>query len=143
MIEYREESTTMNTKKILVVDDEVTILEIMTEFFAMKGYMVSTAKTAEEALRILGREAFMVMFLDLKLPDMNGIELCKRIRRDNLIAVIYAITGFASFYNLMDCRAAGFDDFFVKPVDMNRLLKAADDAFEKIDRWKVERYDLV
>ncbi|HVN97561.1 MAG TPA: response regulator [Syntrophorhabdaceae bacterium] len=133
----------MNAKKILVVDDEVAILEIMAEFFKMKGYAVSTAKTAEEALIMLGREAFMVMFLDLKLPDMDGITLCKRIRRDNLIAVIYAITGYTNFYNLMDCRAAGFDDFFVKPVDMNTLLKAADDAFEKIERWKVEKYDLM
>lgn len=133
----------MNVKKILVVDDEVTILEIMKEFFEMEGYTVFTAHNAQEALRLLGEEVFMVMFLDLKLPDMNGIELCKRIRRDNLVAVIYAVTGYTNFYNLMDCRAAGFDDFFVKPVDMKILLKAANDAFEKIERWQVEKYDLV
>ncbi len=85
----------------------------------------------------------MVMFLDLKLPDMNGIDLCKRIRRDNLVAVIYAITGYTNYYTLMDCRAAGFDDFFVKPVDMKTLLRATKDAFEKIERWKVDEYDLM
>jgi|WetSurMetagenome_2_1015567.scaffolds.fasta_scaffold366678_1 DNA-binding response OmpR family regulator len=133
----------MNQKKILVVDDEVTILEIMKEFFEMVGYTVFAAPNAKEALRILGEEACMVMFLDLKLPDMNGIELCKRIRRDNFVAVIYAVTGYTNFYNLMDCRAAGFDDFFVKPVNMKILQKAADDAFEKINRWQVEKYDLM
>jgi DNA-binding response OmpR family regulator len=133
----------MKEKKILVVDDEVTILEIMKEFFEMEGYTVFTAQNAKEALKMLGEEAFMVMFLDLKLPDMSGIELCKRIRRDNFVAVIYAVTGYTNFYNLMDCRAAGFDDFFVKPVNMKILLKAASDAFDKINRWQVEKYDLM
>jgi CheY-like chemotaxis protein len=133
----------MNTKKILVVDDELAILEIMKEFFESGGYGVATAKNAQEALKILSNEVFMVMFLDLKLPDMNGIELCKRIRRDNFVAIIFAVTGYTNFYNLMDCRAAGFDDFFVKPVEMKMLLKAANDAFEKINRWRVEKYDLM
>jgi DNA-binding response OmpR family regulator len=133
----------VNTKKILVVDDEVDILEIMKEFFEMEGYTIFTAQNAQEAIEILSNEAPMVMFLDLKLPGMNGIELCKLIRRDNFVAIIYAVTGYTNFYNLMDCRAAGFDDFFVKPVDMKILLKAAKDAFEKIERWRVDKYDLM
>lgn len=132
----------MLEKKILVVDDEVAILAVMEEIFKMKGYGVVTAGSAEEAIQLLSEEAFMVMFLDLKLPDMNGIELCKRIRRDNLIAIVYAFTGYTNFYGLMDCRSAGFDDFFVKPVAVDTLLKAADDGFEKIERWKVEELGL-
>lgn len=133
----------MLTSKVLVVDDETDILEIMKEFLEMEGYEVTTAQNAREALKILSDEGFMVMFLDLKLPDMSGIELCKRIRRDNQIAVIHAFTGFANFYSLIDCRAAGFDDFFLKPVDIKVLARAAKDAFEKIKRWKVEEYDLM
>jgi DNA-binding response OmpR family regulator len=132
----------MLEKRILIVDDETAILAVMKEIFGMKGYKVFTAECAEEAIRMLSEEAFMVMFLDLKLPDMNGIELCKRIRRDNLVAIIYAFTGYTNFYGLLDCRSAGFDDFFVKPVDMKILFKAAEDAFEKIERWKVEEFDL-
>jgi CheY-like chemotaxis protein len=139
----REEVTGMFEKKIMVVDDEVAILAVMKEIFRMKGYAVTTAESAEEAIKILSEEVFMVMFLDLKLPDMNGVELCKRIRRDNLIAIIYAFTGYTNFYGLMDCRSAGFDDFFVKPVAMDILLKAADDAFEKVERWKVDEFDLI
>ncbi len=133
----------MKAKKILVVDDEAAILEIMKDFFEMEGYTVSTAQNAREAIKMLSSETFMVMFLDLKLPDMSGIDLCKLIRRDNFVAVIYAVTGYTNYYNLMDCRAAGFDDFFVKPVDMKILLKAAKDAFERIDRWQVDKYDLI
>jgi len=130
-------------KKILVVDDEVPILSMMKEVFGLKGYKVTTAQSAEEAVKILGEEVFMVMFLDLKLPDMSGIELCKRIRRDNLVAVIYAFTGYTNLYGMRECRSAGFDDFFVKPVALNVLLKAADDGFKKIERWKVREFDLM
>ena len=133
----------MLEKRILIVDDEAAIRAVMKEIFGMKGYKVFTAECAEEAIRMLSEEVFLVMFLDLKLPDMNGIELCKRIRRDNLVAIIYAFTGYTNFYGLLDCRSAGFDDFFVKPVDMKILFKAAEDAFEKIERWKVEEFDLV
>ena len=132
----------MLERKILVVDDEPAILAVMKEIFKMGGYAVSTAERAEEALKILSQEIFLVMLLDLKLPDMNGIELCKRIRRDNLVAIIYAFTGYTNFYGLLDCRTAGFDDFFVKPVDTKMLLKAAEDAFEKLERWKVDEFDL-
>ncbi len=50
--------------------------------------------------------------------------------------IIYAITGYASLFELADCREAGFDDYFQKPVEMKTLLKADQDAFKKIDRWK-------
>jgi DNA-binding response OmpR family regulator len=130
-------------KKILVVDDETDILKILRDFLEIEGYTVFTAQNAQETMRMLSQEVFMVMFLDLKLPGMNGIELCKRIRRDNLVAVIYAITGYTNYYGLMDCRAAGFDDFFIKPLDFKILQRAAKDAFEKIERWKVDEYDLM
>ena len=58
----------------------------------------------------------MVMFLDIKLPGMSGIELCKKIRIENQIGIIHAITGYSNIYGLLECRAAGFDDFFVKPI---------------------------
>jgi len=76
------------------------------------------------------------MFLDLNLPGMNGVELCRKIRKDRPIAVIHAITGYASLFELTDCREAGFDDYFTKPADMEMLLTAAQNAFEKVDRWK-------
>lgn len=133
----------MKEKKILIVDDEAEILKLMKIYFEMEGYKVFTAKNAQETIKILSEQVFMLMFLDLRLPDMSGMELCKQLRKDNLIAIIYAITGYTNFYNLMDCRAAGFDDFFVKPLNMRIILKATRDAFEKIERWKVEKYGLI
>jgi DNA-binding response OmpR family regulator len=129
-------------KKILVVDDEVSVLSMLKETFSTAGYEVRTARNAEEALKILQTETIMVMFLDLRLPGMNGIDLCWKIREKDRISIIYAFTGYSTFYGLLECRAAGFDDFFVKPVSSKLLLKAAEDAFEKLGRWKVHNYDL-
>ena len=130
-------------KKILVVDDEASVLAVLKETLSLAGYKVRTAKNAAEALKILKTETIMVMFLDLNLPGMNGIDLCWNIREKDKISILYAFTGYTTFYGLLECRAAGFDDFFVKPVSTELLLKAAKDAFEKLGRWKVRDYNLI
>ena len=76
------------------------------------------------------------MFLDLNLPGMNGAKLCRQIRQDNPIACMHAVTGYPSDYELVNCRRAGFDDYFIKPVGLKLLLNAARDSFEKLERWK-------
>jgi DNA-binding response OmpR family regulator len=130
-------------KKILVVDDEFMILDMMKTVFGNAGYEVFTAENAETALKILGPENIMVMFLDLSLPGMNGIDLCKKIRKENQIAIIFAFTGYSNLFGLLECRAAGFDDFFEKPTDIRLLLKAVQEAFEKLERWRIPELDLV
>ena len=130
-------------KKILVVDDEVSILAMLKETLTSAGYKVRTAKNADEALKILKTETIMVMFVDLRLPGMNGIDLCWKIREKDKISIVYALTGYSTFYGLLECRAAGFDDFFVKPVASKLILKAVKDAFEKLGRWKARDYDLI
>ena len=132
----------MNEKKILVVDDEVLITDMLKAALGSAGYTVVTAGSAEEALEILKRESIMVMFLDLNLPGMNGIDLCKKIRKKNTIGIIFAMTGYSNFYGLLDCRTVGFDDFFVKPVKLDVLLKSVQEAFERLDRWAISDYDL-
>jgi len=128
----------MQDRKILVVDDEALILEMLRELFTKAGYRVFTAGSAVEALDILKEHSIMVMFLDLKLPGMSGVDLCKHIRTNDPISIIHALTGFSNFFGLLECRRVGFDDFFLKPVDVAALLKAAQDAFEKLERWKIE-----
>lgn len=123
-------------EKILVVDDEAAIRDLFAKALSKRGYSVCCAGSAEKALNILKQDHIQVMFLDLKLPEMNGVDLCRRIRKDRPMAMIHAVTGYTSLFELADCREAGFDDYFTKPVEMKTLLKAADDAFEKIKRWK-------
>ena len=126
----------MSEKTILVVDDESSILNMFELAFSQKGYLVKKAASAEEALDLLQTEKIHVMFLDLNLPEMNGIDLCRAIKKQMPTSILYALTGYASLFELSDCRDAGFDDYFKKPVSMATLLDAARLAFEKIERWK-------
>jgi DNA-binding NtrC family response regulator len=123
-------------KKILVVDDEVSVRDLFRDTFSSAGYNVLSADGAEAALAILKEEDIKVIFLDLKLFGMNGIELCKHIRKNNPLAIIFAMTGWSALYEIEECREAGFDDFFTKPANTDMLFKAVEDAFEKLDRWR-------
>ena len=127
----------MTEKKILVVDDEEAIRDMLHQVFTKAGYVVRLAENAETAIEILRHESIMVMFLDLKFPGMNGVDLCNKIRLDNQIGIIYALTGFVDLFGLVECRTAGFDDIFIKPVSAELILEATKEAFNKIIRWKI------
>ena len=103
-------------KKILVVDDEASIRELFEDILGASGYKIFTAEGAEQALEILKQENIDVIFLDLKLFGMNGIELCRQIRSFNPVSLIHAMTGWSALFEIAECREAGFDDFFTKPI---------------------------
>ena len=122
--------------KILVVDDEPQIREMYSQAFSMAGYTVETAASAEEALEMMQNNSYKVLFLDLNLPGMNGVELCRQISVGWPTAICYAVTGYSSVFELLDCREAGFEDYFTKPVSISVMIEAAGHAFKKLERWK-------
>ena len=126
----------MSEKRILVVDDEKLILDLYSQVFSGAGYEVTTAESAEEALEIFRKEQFWVLFLDLNLPGMNGVDLCRQIRKQHPMAIPYAVTGYASLFELSDCREAGFEDYSTNPASLSDLLEAAEYAFKKLARWR-------
>jgi CheY-like chemotaxis protein len=126
----------VSEKRILLVDDEKQIRDMYSLAFTRAGYGATTAESAEEALEIMKKEPFWVLFLDLNLPGMNGVDLCREIRKQYPMAIPYAVTGYASLFELTDCRDAGFEDYFTKPASLSDLLEAAAHAFKKLARWK-------
>lgn len=124
----------MVERKILVVDDEAQIREVLEMAFNKAGYTVRSAAGAEEAFNIIAREKIAVMFIDLGLETMNGFELCENIRKSNPDAIIYALSGYAGFFDAHEIREAGFDDYFVKPIRLKVICEAAQKCFEKLDR---------
>ncbi len=126
----------MSEKKILIVDDEEAITKLMTLVFSREGYEVKTAENGDQALKIIQKENIHVIITDLNMPEMDGIKLCRAIRKTVPMAMIFAMTGYASLFELAECREAGFDDYFVKPVNIKTLVKTAENAFEKLKRWK-------
>jgi DNA-binding response OmpR family regulator len=125
----------MVSRNILIVDDDNLVIDVFKKGFNKTGYTVRRAKTAEKTLAILEKESYPVMFLDLKLPKMSGVELCKVIREKYPLSILFAVTGCASEFEFSVCRRAGFDDYFIKPVDLKILFRVALDAFDKIEQW--------
>jgi DNA-binding NtrC family response regulator len=123
-------------KKILIVDDELPVRELFKDFFSVSGYQVLTAEGAENALEILRDEEIDVIFLDLRLFGTNGLELGRQIRNEKPLCILFAITGWAGLFEVEECREAGFDDFFIKPVQFDMLQKAVEDAFDRVERWR-------
>lgn len=126
--------------KILVVDDEASVRDLFQSFFTEMGYEVLSAEGGQEALVILKLHDIDVIFIDLKLFGMNGIELCRQIRKTKPVSMIYAMTGWSALFEIEECREAGFDDYFEKPLDMDKLLLLVEQAFERLERWK-KRYN--
>ncbi len=123
-------------RKILVVDDEAVIREWLADTFTAEGYEPYVAEDGQEAMQILNREDIYVIVLDLKLFGMNGIELCRKIRLRRPLAIVYAMTGWGALFEVEECREAGFDDYFIKPMDTDMILRAVAEAFAKIERWR-------
>ena len=122
--------------KILIVDDEASVRNLFQSVFAEAGYDVFLAEGGNDALVILKMHDINVIFLDLKLFGMNGIELCHQIRKTKPVSMIYAMTGWSALFEVAECREAGFDDYFEKPLDMEMILVLVGQAFERLERWE-------
>lgn len=114
--------------RVLVVDDDFLSRELLTAFLGSKQHNVTVAGTGQEALEKIRMDAPEVILLDIRLPDMNGVEVMKYIRTnfsESHIKVI-ATTGSTSDDEEKLIREAGFDDFITKPLDLNLVLSAVE-----------------
>jgi len=124
-------------KSVLVVDDDKLIRATLDKVLTKAGYSVFLASSGKEALEFLAKEEINVFILDLMMPEMDGIQLCRRIRKSiGSECIVYALTGHIEDYNVEECRDAGFDDFFVKPFKITMILNMIELAFEKVERWR-------
>ena len=76
------------------------------------------------------------------MPDIDGLQFCKMLRDKNYFGFIFAITGYGKFYELQDCRSAGFDDYFLKPLKIDLIKEVAAASFEKLERWHSRQISL-
>jgi CheY-like chemotaxis protein len=122
------------SKKILIVDDEKSLREIMKKRLGKLGYDPECAKNGKEGLEISERKKFPLILLDLRMPEMDGIELCIRIKERNPEAVIYAFSGIVTEVELELLEEIGFDGLLCKPFTFEVLGRAIEGAFEKINK---------
>ena len=112
-----------DSRRVLVVDDEQGIREMLVRFFETKGYGARAASGAEEALTLIDAERPHLVVLDLRLPGMDGIEALKRIKKlDERIAVVL-LTAHASVSTAVDAMKLGAVDYITKPPKLTELLR--------------------
>ena len=116
----------VDKKRILVVDDDTDILRIFKSILEKEGYIVETAETGREALGKIGNEKFDVCLIDVKLPDMDGTEILRRMS-NNPETIKIIVTGFSSDEVGKKAADYGADDFLVKPVKPEELIATVRD----------------
>ena len=116
--------------KILVIDDQDPIRRVMRDILENEGYQVSDVASGVEALEVLKDNEFDAILCDIKMPDMDGIEVLEKIKTMCDTPVIM-ITGHGTIDTAVDAFKKGAFDFIVKPPDLNRLLITLRNAIEK------------
>ncbi|MFT4143637.1 MAG: response regulator transcription factor [Mobilitalea sp.] len=110
----------INAKKILVVEDEAKILEVVKSFLESKGYTVLTAMNGRKALEVFARENVAMVLLDLMLPELSGEEVCKTIRKQSHVPIIM-LTAKSDEADLLNGLGIGADDYITKPFSLKAL----------------------
>ncbi len=109
-------------RRLLIVDDEKTILHQLSRFFSLKQYDVVTAQTGKEVKKLLAQDDFDAVLQDLRLPDIDGLTLLREIKREAPAMPVIIITGFGDIETAVQMMQAGAANFVPKPVDLNTLL---------------------
>jgi len=107
---------------VLVVDDEESMRYFLTRALKRKGYEVTVAPTGGEALETLAEEPRDLVLLDLKLPDVDGIELLGKIRELRPEAAVVMMTGFGTVERALEAMRRGAADFVTKPFRVEQVL---------------------
>lgn len=118
--------------KILVIDDERAIRNSLKEILGDEGYDVDTAEDGATALQMVAREKYKVIFCDIKMPGMDGIEVLGNIIAEGIDSAVVMISGHGDIDTAVECIKKGAFDFIQKPLDLNRLLITVKNATEKV-----------
>jgi len=132
----------MNTRpQVLVIDDDAVVGRSFDRVLTDKGYEVSTALSGEEALKTMDKAAFDVVFTDIKMPGMDGLEVTERIKARCPWTPVVVITGYGTTENEARASVLGVSGFVHKPLTPEIIesvtLKALDEA-EKVERLPTE-----
>ncbi len=127
--------------KVLVVDDEEVIREILADFLTMEGFYVRTAEDGSDALVELSRDRFDLVLSDLKMPNMGGLELLGAIRKHTPHVVTIIMTGFGTVETAIEAMKQGAYDYVLKPFKVEEVVHTIRRGLEK-QRLQAENFRL-
>ena len=131
------------TVRILIVDDDENIRKVLLAILEDKGYTVESAGTAREAVEKSKRKFYNLALIDIRLPDMEGIELLTKMRDTTPKMRKVIITGYPTLQNAVDAVNKGADAYIVKPFDVEKVLDTIDHQLRKQQEEKKYSQDKV
>lgn len=117
--------------KVLIIDDERSIRNTLKEILEFEGHDVSLAQDGKEGLDVALNNNFEVIFCDIKMPGMDGVEVLDKIIEAGIDTSVVMISGHGSIDTAVDCIKKGAFDFIQKPLDLNRILITLKNATDK------------
>ena len=117
--------------RILIVDDDETIRKSITTVLEEKGYLVDTAENGRAAIRKSEKEVYNLALIDIRLPDMDGVQLLTALKETTPKMVKIIITGYPSLQNAVEAVNKGADGYIVKPIKMGELLAMIKEHLKK------------
>lgn len=117
-------------QRILVVDDEPSVLDLCERYLAREGYSVRTASTGAQARQYLGEEPFDLLIADIYLPDEGGVSLLKYVRQQHPDLRTMLITGRAGAGTMVDAIRLDVREYLCKPFTLHALLSAVERSLE-------------
>jgi len=120
-----------NPKKILVVDDEADMRWILTNVLKKKGYRTITADDGKKAVQKVIENNPDIILLDIRMPEMDGIQVLEKVREINPSVLVIIITAYGDVKNAVQAMKLGAYDYVIKPFDNSDLLLIIERALEK------------
>lgn len=121
----------MSKARILVVDDDSNFLDLTLFHLKKQGFETAITESGEQGLKMLADEEFDLVLTDLRLPDLDGIELVRRTKELAPDTELIVITGFSSIAKAVEATRAGAFNFVEKPVNYDKLLLLVERALER------------
>ncbi len=119
-------------KKILIIDDERSIRATLKEILEFEKYLVETAQDGIEGYKMAEEKNFDLIFCDIKMPKIDGIETLKKIVEKNILSPVIMISGHGDIETAVQTLKIGAFDYIEKPLDLNRVLTCVRNALDNI-----------
>src|SRR5204863_5346539 len=110
------------TPRILVVDDEKVIREILADFLSMEGYVVHAVEDGVEAMKELKKRSYNLVISDLKMPNMGGLELIAQVTEESIPVITVIMTGFGTVETAIEAMKKGAYDYILKPFKVEEVV---------------------
>jgi DNA-binding NtrC family response regulator len=122
--------------RILIIDDDESIRKVLATILEDEGYIVETAETAKEGIEKSEKAFYNLALIDVRLPDMEGIELLSKLRNTKPKMRKIIVTGYPTLQNAVSAVNKGADAYVMKPFDVEKILQTIREQLKKQEEEK-------